>query len=208
MSIIVEFDLRPSLGAVRDQGARSTCLAHATSVAHEKSRGSTDALSPQYLHHYAVGGAIGTGCGFAAMADALRVYGQPLETGCPYSPDEPDAAWRPPTGLHVFRRVVGQSFDHVLIRQCIERGEVAVLGIELPVTFFTLTEPWIIGSAPKLHGYHAVAAVGWGTAAGEPLVLIRNSWGLGWANAGHAWLGEDFVREHVHELLIMREEIE
>lgn len=207
MSIVVEFDLRPSLGAVRDQGARSTCLAHATSVAHEKSRGSTDALSPQYLHHYAVGGAIGTGCGFLTMADALRTHGQPLETGCPYSPDEPDAAWQPPSGLQVYRRATGHSVDHAVIRQCIEQGGVAVLGIELPASFFTPAAPWIIGSFPKVYGYHAVAAVGWGTVAGKPLVLIRNSWGAGWADSGHAWLDEDFVREHLHELLVMREEI-
>ena len=40
MNVTIRHDYRPLLGPVRDQGARPTCLAHASTTAHEHARGS------------------------------------------------------------------------------------------------------------------------------------------------------------------------
>ena len=207
MTIAIYLDLRPLLGDVRDQGPRSTCLAHATTAAHERSRGATDPLSPQCLHYFATSGTVSVGCGFPAMQAALRVHGQPNENDCPYTAIEPDSTWTPPSPIQVFKRGSDHEFDHGLIRQSLQQNAVVVLGIELTMTFYYPASPWVISSGPKANALHAVAAVGHGTAAGKPLVLIRNSWGASWADGGYAWLDDDFVRQHVRELLIMREEI-
>jgi C1A family cysteine protease len=207
VTILIDQDLRPLLGAVRDQGPRTTCLAHATTTAHECSRGATDPLSPQYLHYFATSGVPGVGCGFPAMQSAVRSHGQPTESDCPYTVIEPDNTWKPPAGLRVFRRATAQGVEHALIRQAIQQSQLVVLGIELTTSFHRPADPWIISPSRKTGTLHAVAAVGYGSAEGKALVLIRNSWGPTWADGGHAWLDEEFVQQHVRELLIMREEI-
>lgn len=53
MNVAIRHDYRPLLGPVRDQGARPTCLAHASTTAHEHARGLKVALSPEYLHYFA-----------------------------------------------------------------------------------------------------------------------------------------------------------
>lgn len=164
-------------------------------------------LSPQYLHYFATAGAIGAGCGFPAMQTALRGDGQPSESDCPYTMFEPDSSWKPPAGVAVFRRASDHGFDHRVIRQSLQQNAVVVLGIELTITFYKNAAPWIISPAPLVNALHAVAAVGHGSTAGKPLVLIRNSWGTSWADGGHAWLDDDFVSQHVREILVMREEI-
>jgi Papain family cysteine protease len=207
VTIVIDHDLRLLLGAVRDQGPRTTCLANATTTAHERSRGAPDPLSPQYLHYFATGGAARVGCGFPAMQSALRSHGQPSESDCPHTITEPDNQWQPPDGLRVFRRATAHEVDHALIRQSVQQNQVVVLGIELTTGFHRPADPWIISPSRKTGTLHAVAAVGCGRTEGKALVLIRNSWGTTWADGGHAWLDEKFVQQHVRELLIMREEI-
>ena len=53
MNFDIHLDYRSSLGPVRDQRARPTCLAHASTTAHEHARGSSLPLSPEYLHYFA-----------------------------------------------------------------------------------------------------------------------------------------------------------
>ena len=53
------------------------------------------------------------------------------------------------------------------------------------------------GSGDKVEGGHAVLAVGYddarkiGTSKGA--LLIRNSWGTGWGEAGYGWLPYDYI---------------
>ena len=37
--------------------------------------------------------------------------------------------------------------------------------------------------------------------------LIRNSWGTAWADAGHAWLDDAFVIQHLRDVLVLTEEV-
>jgi C1A family cysteine protease len=49
-------------------------------------------------------------------------------------------------------------------------------------------------STDRLQGTHAVVAVGYDD--DEQRLIIRNSWGVGWGDAGHAWLPYDYVDLH------------
>src|ERR1700704_3861198 len=89
---ITEVDLRAEFGSVRDQGARNSCLACATSDAHAHSYALANALSAEFLFHHAgllMPGASGArGLSFLAVDQALKLEGQPSETECPYQSDD------------------------------------------------------------------------------------------------------------------------
>ena len=105
MSVTIRLDFRPLLGAVRDQGARPTCLAHAATTAHEHARGSKAALSPEYLHYFAsTNDSSPEGVDFPNVSRALLGPGQPAETDCPYHHNEPQPTWAPPTNVLLYRR--------------------------------------------------------------------------------------------------------
>lgn len=105
MNVTIRIDYRPRLGPVRDQGGRPTCLAHASTTAHEHARGSMTALSPEYLHYFASGNdSTHAGVDFSNVSRALLDPGQPTETDCPYHVDEPPLAWAPPADLELYRR--------------------------------------------------------------------------------------------------------
>jgi hypothetical protein len=204
----VDVDLRASLIAVRDQGARPTCLAHAASAAHERTRELMDALSPEYLHFFATGGTPAGGCSMDAIAKTLADKGQPTETDCPYLITEPATGWRPPTGLQVFRRASeDKACDPAEIEAAIRAHQLPVLGMSLPESFFRPQTPWVISATGAIRGLHAVAAAGVGRHQGQRVILIRNSWGPSWGEGGYAWLDEAFVAQHVKHVLLLTHEV-
>ena len=105
MSVAVSLDFRSRLGLVRDQGARPTCLAQASTAAHEHARGSNVPLSPEYLHYFASKSeSAPEGVDFPSVSRALLAPGQPTETDCPYHQNELPPAWTPPTDVILYRR--------------------------------------------------------------------------------------------------------
>lgn len=52
-------------------------------------------------------------------------------------------------------------------------------------TVFTRPDSWV--------GRHAMIIVGVRRRAGRFEFLLRNSWGLGWGDAGHVWVDQDYV---------------
>jgi hypothetical protein len=203
----MDVDFRAALPAVRDQGARPTCLAHAVSAAHEHARGTAVPLSPEYLHFFATGGTPSGGCSVEDISRALITQGQPEETECPYLGGEPSVGWHPPTGLTVFRRVSEErNCDGAVIEQMVRNHQSPVLGISLPKSFYSPTAPWILASSGSIMGLHAVVGVGVGRHQGQRTILIRNSWGSGWGDGGHAWLDESFVTTHLKGVLLLTHE--
>jgi hypothetical protein len=204
----VDIDLRAALLPVRDQGPRPTCLAHAASAAHERARVAMVSLSPEYLHFFATGGLISTGCSMEATAKALVGKGQPAEADCPYLMVPPPAGWRPPTGLQVFRRVSeAKGCTAAEIEEAVRARRLPVLGISLPESFFRPQAPWVISLGGTIRGLHAVAGAGVGRHQGRRVILIRNSWGPSWADAGYAWLDETFITQHLKHVLVLTDEV-
>lgn len=204
----VDIDLRPGLIAVRDQGPRPTCLAHAASAAHERARAVIEALSPEYLHYFATGGTPSRGCSMDAIVKALADEGQPAEADCPYLAIAPAAAWRPPTRVQVFRRASeSKGRDIAEIDAAIRADQIPVLGISLPESFFRPRAPWVISPTGRIRGLHAVAAVGLGRHQAQRMILIRNSWGPSWGEDGYAWLDEGFVAQHLKHVLVLTHEV-
>jgi len=207
MKVQLEIDLRSAFPAVRDQGARPTCLAHATTAAHEKSRGSTTPLSSEYLHFFATRG-VTLGASFDEIARTLEQKGQPIEDHCPYWNTDPSKGWRPRARLRVFRRASqAKSLNMGEVEQLIRDARVPVLGITLTNDFLKPTPPWRISSDGPLRGRHAVVGVGIGIHRGSRIILIRNSWGTDWAENGYAWLDRTFLSLHLREVLILTHEV-
>ena len=209
MSMTIRLDVRPLLGPVRDQGARPTCLAHASTTAHEYARGSTLALSPEYLHYFASRKASSSeGVNFSSVCRALMEPGQPTETDCPYRPNEQPDSWTPPTGVTLYRRQsTAPRHSQEEVEALLEAGYTPVLGIATTDAFYAPAPPWVLSAMGPVRGLHAVLAVGVGTTYTTRHVLIRNSWGTAWADAGHAWLADDFIIQHLRQMLVLTDEV-
>ena len=208
MSITVLVDRRQSLGPIRDQGARPTCLSFAGTSAHEHARGSTIALSPEYLHYFVSVGNPADGASFPELARALRDPGQPSEAECPYCPDGLPLGWQPPAVALLYRResvLKDATADEV--ETLINAGQTPILGISIPDDFLSPASPWLISHDGPVRGLHAVVAVGLGTAGTSRCFLVRNSWGLEWGDNGHALLDDAFVTRHLRDLLALTEEV-
>lgn len=208
MKVKIEVDLRSTLPPIRDQGPRPTCLAHATTAAHEKCRGSITPLSPEYLHFFATG-SVPSGVSFAKIATTLTDKGQPIEADCPYQESDPPMGWKPRRGLELFRRESHEAAGSTMkeIERLIRGGDVLVLGIALTDGFLMPSSPWNISSDGPLRGLHAVNGVGLGNFRANRVVLIRNSWGSDWGDNGHAWLDGTFIARHLKKVLFLTNEV-
>ena len=209
MNLAIRLDYRSALGPVRDQGARPTCLAHASTTAHEHARGSTLPLSPEYLHYFAsTDKNPEEGVDFPEVSRALFDPGQPREADCPYQPNDPSPGWAPPADLTLYRRQsTSRDRNPDEVEALLDAGRLPVLGIATTSAFYDPTPPWVISPLGSIVGLHAVLAVGIGTVSTARRFLIRNSWGNAWADAGHAWLDDAFVVQHLHEVLVPTEEV-
>ena len=209
MSVSIRLDLRPQLGPVRDQGARPTCLAHASTTAHEHARGSTLALSPEYLHYFAFReDSSSHGVDFPSISRALLDPGQPAETDCPYHQNEPPPGWAPPANLSLYRRQsISPEQEPDKVEALLVAGHAPVLGIATTDAFYSPTPSLVISSTGPVRGLHAVVAVGIGMTYTTRCFLIRNSWGTTWADAGHAWLDDAFIVQHLREVLVLTNEV-
>src|SRR5438093_883468 len=143
----------------------------------------------------------------SGTATALSVHGQPNEPDCPYQTADPHTSWSPPAGVHVFRRSsTHATTTFTSVQAELQNGYVPVLGIAIPNGFHLGTAPWILNGDGTNIGLHAIAAVGLGHISSKELILIRNSWGPSWADAGHAWIDQTFFAKQVLEVLVLTTE--
>jgi hypothetical protein len=152
-------------------------------------------LSAEYLFYKSAGDMpnrdVSNGVTFESLGTALKLHGQPRETEWPYQSVEPKP-WIPPdiTTVWAAESRMGtdtwiKAFDQIIIT-----GAPFVLAVRLTGDFMNVTGPaYVIPSGGQGFGGHAVLVVGVGSdAVGETYLLIRNSWGAGWGDGGHAWL--------------------
>ena len=65
-----------------------------------------------------------------------------------------------------------------------------------------------VGEAPEPERRHAVIAVGHGNVDGQRALLIRNSWGSRWGDAGYGWLTERFLGPRIFAAATLMEEVD
>lgn len=205
--IIVCHDLRDRLTTVRDQGLRGTCLAFATTAAHEVHKGDCGPLSPEYLYFFSRRGQPGDGCSFSEVSRALEQQGQPIEAECPYASCQPNP-WLVSPSDNAFRRKAA-ALPAVMseIVDLISSDVPVVLGIGVPAGFIRPNPPLVIADTGQALGLHAVLAVAHGRLDGKTIILVRNSWGAAWGDGGYAWLSESFLATHLREALLLQEEL-
>jgi len=211
MTITIRSDLRGKFGDVRNQQTRPTCLAFATSDLHAASRPAPFApLSVEYLFFHAVQHSISPnpkkGITVTAASDTLRMEGQPVEGGWPYLPVLPTdtSKWLPPKGLTVFRRTVVPRKDSVeAVFNAIDNKEAVLLCLKISEAFYRPNSSGLVThiNPDRDTGYHAVLAVGHGTAGSNSVILVRNSWGAGWGLNGHAWLHLAYLSQRLYSVL-------
>lgn len=217
--IIVKADLRLEFGPVRDQGNRPTCLAFAASDAHAGLRAGWVPLSCEYAFYHAQrrnGRRPNQGAQLPSMMAALREDGQPMESGWPYLLASPaDAAsWGPPRAVGpLFGRAslsVAASFDQVLLE--IDQRRPVLILLTLSPAFFAPAAKAVIhpatGEVPEPARRHAVVAVGHGFVDWHRAILVRNSWGEKWGEAGHGWLTEAYLGPRIFGAAQLTEEVD
>jgi len=204
-------DLRSTLLPVRHQGRRQSCLAFATSTAHEHQTLSVEHLCVEYLFFHAVARTPGqnpyAGTTLAAAAAALADEGQPVETAWPYTSDQM-SPWTPPAIKLPLHKTVMKpgtpTFDGVVA--ALNAGTPVVLGLVITDAFYRPDDGGRIPDrTPDIErGGHAVLAVGHGIAStGDPSLLVRNSWGPVWGQSGYAWLPRAYVDRQLHETALL-----
>lgn len=220
MSVITaSVDLRSLFGPARNQGPRPTCLAFAASDAHAALRSGWAPLSCEYAFYQAqrrAGRPPSKGALLPSMLDALRQDGQPEESGWPYLPETPADAtsWVPPTEVGpLFGRNGEKSaplFDQIIheIDQC----RPVIILLMLSRAFYSPNAQAVVhpanGEVPEPARRHAIVGLGHGTVNEHRAILIRNSWGLKWGNAGHAWVTEPFLGSRIFAAATLMEEVD
>lgn len=214
--MIIKVDIRESVGPVRDQGRRPTCLAFAATAAHETQYGLRQLLCPEWLYYYAVmraGDPPDAGSTLDNTATALAVDGQPEETHWPYCCDALPSPWTPPTNPPALYRTnsLVNGLDCSRVRENLGKRISTIIALLMDRTLFKWSHESghaIIADAPPPYDTesgHAVLIVGHGELNGEPHFLIRNSWGLGWGSNGHAWISEGYAKARVYGAMNLKE---
>lgn len=200
MSLSITTDLRSKLGPVKDQGRRPTCLAFASSAAHQHAQKHAEEFSVEWLYYHAVaqaGDGPNDGSQIPETRSVIAKPGQPLESEWPYLKEVVDVAtWTPPSATVMFQHA---STETTLsdFASTLKAGMPIVTALYLSDSFFNNNSWSRLGNQVILPDDsspvdtsrgHAVVTVGLADLAGDQHFLLKNSWGGDWANDGHAWI--------------------
>lgn len=200
-------DLRSLLPPVRNQGGRNTCIAFAATGAHSVLCGTpAPSLSVEYVHYHACKKRPvfnpHEGTSVSNMFDAVAEAGQPHDSMWPYLDVLPMdlSAYHPPVVPPALYRHSGELFnDFEAISIHLQKGIPVLLGLRLSTSFHLLSAMEILEFDPDPNpaGHHAVVAIGCRTVRSETVLVLRNSWGDGWADAGHGHVNETYLKPRI-----------
>jgi hypothetical protein len=200
--ISISADHRMLWKTVRDQGRRPTCTAMAVSDVHTASHNSIEPLSAEALIKY---GGLRMGAGFlgalsmAAAESSVELDGQPSEVAWPYNKmlDSLAASGLPHWHGNMVRKNATLLSD---ISGLVATGHPVILVVRLTDEFFYLKYPFVIHGGSSGHALHAMVASGLGIfGEGNEVLLVRNSWGLGWGDSGYCWIDADYLSKNLVE---------
>lgn len=206
MSVQPILDMRPLLSGARDQGARPTCLAFTLSDLNRLNGALNFDLSAEYLYQAAAANCPtwqpDSGLQISDGMHALEHVGQPAESAFPYAASEPTHPLQAlpcvsPSYAMRTRHHGGLVSDIVAT---ISRGEPLALCMVLNQDIFHPIQGVITYSPMYIpDSGHAVLGMGVGKhqTTGDDYLLIRNSWGPTWGDAGYAWLPATYLSTHV-----------
>lgn len=215
MSVTIEKDLRSAFGIARDQDPRPTCMAFAASDAHAGARSGWDPLSVEWAYYHALkreGGVPHRGVLMGTMLDTLRSDGQPAEKKWPYIDQlfTDLTGWQPPAADPIFKRdstqlnaVVADIIDEL------DADRPVLFTMSVSRSFFTPDSDGVVAAVEPLEPkrVHALVAVGHGRRRADRFILIRNSWGVSWGMAGHAWMDVNYLDPRLKRAAIMTGEL-
>lgn len=209
--IQIATDLRAALLPIRQQGRRHSCLAFASTAAHEHGVASTEYLCVEYLYYHSVKRMPGQnavrGTSMAAAAEALANEGQPVEAAWPYNAVDTNP-WTPPifTGPVLKANLSVGSMNFSGIVAALDAGKPVVLGLIVTDAFYrpdTKGHVSYLAHDPDRSG-HAVLAVGHiASPQKDAALLVRNSWGSGWGVGGYGWLPQAYVERQLRETALL-----
>lgn len=156
----------------------------------------------------------GDGITFAAAREALLNLGQCHEAFWPYaltrditrSYDPPAAAIEP---VHLKRATMAViAPDTGAITDALRTERVVVVGLQLWDGFYECDSTTITAPAGDIDATarHAVCIVGLEEASDK--VMIRNSWGTHWGEAGYAWLDFGALKQVLLEAWVVDDDLE
>ncbi|RTM05515.1 MAG: peptidase C1 [Hyphomicrobiales bacterium] len=217
--ITFSVDLRASFGPARNQGARPTCLAFAASDTHAAVREGWAPLSCEYAFYQAqrrAGRPPSTGALLPSVLEALRENGQPEESGWPYLAATPAdvASWMPPQEVGKLFGRNGARATHSIdqVVQELDHGRPVIVLTILSRAFYRPNPQGVVDPAadeqPEPARRHAVIAVGHGIVDRQRAILVRNSWGSSWGDAGYGWLTERFLGSRIYAAATLLEEVD
>lgn len=218
-SISVDTDLLSTLDEVRDQGQRPTCLAFASTTAHELARiarrGFREDLSEEHLFWVATGAGphSADGISFSEVAAVLHDPGQATAAVAPYDLLAPDGDYELADAASENLNLRRAGFSPINtaasdIESAIDGGQAVVVGLELWPEFFTPTAGAVSNppaGSPSL-GLHAVVLVGYD--AREQRFLLRNSWGRGWGDGGYALISYNAIGSTASEAWVAEDALD
>jgi C1A family cysteine protease len=201
MGISADKDLRGMFGPIRDQDPRPTCMAFAASDAHAATRPAWQELSAEWAYYHALKRdktMPHVGATMTSMLAGIEGDGQPEEAGWPYIAQlfTNLANWVPPAAKPLFHS--GSTLQTATVKNivaCLDADQPVLFTMSLSDSFYTPDSNGLIsGVEPEdPDNRHAVIAVGHSRNAGGQLILVRNSWGLGWGLDGHGWLAGSYL---------------
>jgi len=142
------------------------------------------------------------------ILSALQIDGQPEESGWPYLDQLPAeiSRYKPPANVGtVYRRDTTEKSSLSAILALLGEQRAPLIAMEISQEFFYAQAGQVLRapiSSPTVNR-HGVVVVGAGEEQNESVFLVRNSWGAGWADGGHAWISRGYLQPRLISVGVM-----